>query len=283
MSVQVLRSPWAAHFKAFGLAIHDSALLVSPFITGFPLRSLAEQISKVGAPQVRIVTNLSANSLLQGSIDPASIAAFCRSVENVTVTHLPALHAKVYIADDTVAIVTSANLTNGGVAINYEYGVWLEGQEVVQPILVDLRAYETLGSVVTLIELDALAKDCRELQDYQRRVEESSEPILRQALWKKIEETHEALRKIRAKPGESTHAIFARTILYLLRRGPLTTQELHPLIQAMHPDLCDDSIDRVINDIHFGKRWKHLVRNAQQSLKDQDLIRLRTGRWQIAE
>jgi hypothetical protein len=69
------------------------------------------------------------------------------------------------------------------------------------------------------------------------------------------------------------HAIFSDTILYLLKKnGPLTTAELHPLIQSIHPDICDDSIDRVINGQHFGKKWKHQVRSVQQLLKRQGLI-----------
>ncbi|MFQ6007779.1 MAG: hypothetical protein ACE5K8_02400, partial [Candidatus Zixiibacteriota bacterium] len=57
--------------------------------------------------------------------------------------------------------------------------------------------------------------------------------------------------------GRAPHAIFAEAILYLLRIGPATTEELHAKIQAIHPDLCDDSIDRVIDGRHFGKKWKH--------------------------
>lgn len=59
----------------------------------------------------------------------------------------------------------------------------------------------------------------------------------------------------------------------------MSTAELHPLVQALHPDLCDDGVDRVIDGVHFGKRWKHMVRNAQQHLKSQGRIRLEDGRW----
>ena len=54
--------------------------------------------------------------------------------------------------------------------------------------------------------------------------------------------------------GESTNATFAKTILYLLRRrGPMATEELHPHIQRIHPDLCDDSVDRVVAGENYGK------------------------------
>jgi hypothetical protein len=55
----------------------------------------------------------------------------------------------------------------------------------------------------------------------------------------------------------------------------MPTAELHPLIQRIHPDLCDDSVDRVIDGKHFGKKWKHAVRTAQQHLKKIGKVELR--------
>jgi len=50
-------------------------------------------------------------------------------------------------------------------------------------------------------------------------------------------------------------------------------------VQQIHPDLCDDTIDRVIDAVHFGKKWKHYVRNAQQALKRKGLIDFDGQRW----
>jgi len=78
------------------------------------------------------------------------------------------------------------------------------------------------------------------------------------------------------------HTVFAKTILYLLRRfGAMPTICLHPRIQQIHPDLCDDTVDRIIDGRHFGKKWKHAVRTAQQQLKKQNLIRFRNNCWEI--
>jgi hypothetical protein len=56
---------------------------------------------------------------------------------------------------------------------------------------------------------------------------------------------------------------------------------MNPMIQRIHADLCDDSIDRVIDGEHFGKKWKHAVRTAQQQLKKRGEIHLRDGRWHL--
>lgn len=78
------------------------------------------------------------------------------------------------------------------------------------------------------------------------------------------------------------HTVFAKTIEYLLRRhGALSTVQMHPLIQRLHPDLCDDSVDRVIDGKHYGKKWKHAVRTAQQQLKKTETISLSDGLWTL--
>jgi len=44
------------------------------------------------------------------------------------------LHAKIYMADQKVAIITSANLTKGGTASNYEGGIWVNDPIVLRDI-----------------------------------------------------------------------------------------------------------------------------------------------------
>ena len=43
-----------------------------------------------------------------------------------------------------------------------------------------------------------------------------------------------------------------------------------------------DGVDRVIYGVHFGKKWKHHVRNAQQQLARQGrIVRQDDGRWTL--
>jgi hypothetical protein len=78
----------------------------------------------------------------------------------------------------------------------------------------------------------------------------------------------------------AVHTIFAKTILYLLKLyGSLSTKQLHIMIESMHPDLCDNTIDRVIDGKRFGKKWKHAIRTAQQHLKEKGLIKLNDKLW----
>jgi hypothetical protein len=55
------------------------------------------------------------------------------------------------------------------------------------------------------------------------------------------------------------------------------------MIQQLQPDICDDSIDRVIDGVHFGKRWKHYVRTAQQFLKRTGRVYFDGDRWHLTQ
>ena len=134
---------------------------------------------------------------------------------------------------------------------------------------------------VILSDLENLAKIQYELRDQNAQILKSARQTLRLEFKQKMEAATEALMYLRTKPGETTNKIFSRTIIYLLRSGPLSTKQMHPLIQQIHPDLCDDSIDRVIRGVHFGKRWKLMVRNTQQSLKNSQLIRFDGQKWYL--
>ena len=244
---------------------------------------MAEFLAQPRAMQVKILTNLAIDSMLQGATDPSALLDFCSAVPSTEVRHLPGLHAKVYIADGHSAIISSSNLTVGGLYRNYEYGILLSEPTLVSEVANDLEGYGNLGVQIDQIDLVELASAVKELQERQSRLVSSGRRQLRHEFQDKLDKAKESLLILRAKSGQSTNAIFSQTILYLLKKGPQATRQLHPLIQQIHPDLCDDSIDRVISGVRFGKRWKHMVRNAQQSLKEQGLIRFDGGKWRLAQ
>ncbi len=277
-----LISPWAEAFEDFGQSVRCHALLVAPFITREPLDRLSSLLARTNPPEVNILTNLAVDSMLQGSIDVKAIASFCNLHASVTVRNLPGLHAKVYVADDSLAIVTSGNLTSSSLNRNYEYGVRITDHSVVKQISHDLYEYGRLGSEVSAIELERVAEISQTLKAGYEETINTSRAEVRKEFERRLDVARESLRNIRARPGESTHAIFARTILYLLRNNALNTRQINSLIEGIHPDLCDDTIDRVINGVHFGRKWKHMVRNAQVFLRRKGLIKLDGGKWSLA-
>lgn len=281
-STILLSSPWAKHYYALVEMAREELFIAAPYIAGTPVRNTSAILSdkQSDSPiRVNILTNLAIDSMLAGSLDVASLLHLTNTVADVTITYLPGLHAKIYIADTQAAVVTSANLTNNGLSGNHEYGVLLRDPFLVRQTRDDLRAYSALGSRVSDDTLAALALATEELRTIKRRADSSINAQLRKAFQERTESAHLELLMARAE-GKTTHGLLCDTITYLLKRhGPLATVDLHPLIRQIHPDLCDDAVDRVIGGVHFGKKWKHYVRNAQQALKRQGVIDFDGYRW----
>jgi len=282
IEVELVTSPWAATFYGLLDTVEQELFVASPFISDKPLKRVVEIIGSkpsLDSMKVNIVTNLAIDSLLSGSLDVAALLHLVQSIPNSTVTYLPSLHAKIYIVDNKVAIVTSANLTDKGLIGNHEYGTLLRGFAVVSKVRDDLTRYASLGNRVSTDTLAALAQAAQELKAMRQQADRSVKARLRAAFERRTEAAQLELLKARAK-GKTTHGIFCDTVLYLLeQKGPLNTTDLHPLVQQIHPDLCDDTVDRVIDGVHFGKKWKHYVRNAQQALKRKGFIDFDGQRW----
>ena len=286
-AAKLLSGPWDEQLLGLVRSAQHDLCLVSPFLRREPLEKVARTIDESPSrarPAVRIITNLREDSLLDRSLDIAALACFVDRVERSNVVHLPALHAKVYISDSREAIVTSANLTNGGLWRNLEYGVLLRDEEIVNALRNDMHDFAALGNVVEHSMLKALANETERLRAAKVVTDNSADRKSRERLISLLAETRTLVLKARAR-GKTTTGILADTILYLLQhQGSLTTQAMHPLVQALHPDICDDDVDRVIDGVHFGKKWKHHVRNAQQQLRRQGrIVRQDDGRWTLTD
>ena len=282
---RLVRSPWDAQLLELLSFAKQHLLLACPFITRSTTKWISDNLVKGGHGQnlhIICITNIRPESVLGGSLELDGLADMGRRFGQFHLFHMPSLHAKVYVADNQCAIITSGNLTEGGLRGNCEYGVLLRDAAQVKEIRRDFEGYSRLGALISIDEAAALADDLSRLrglyQDTQRKVIKEAGSVFR----KQLLETQEKVLRFRAR-GTSTHAIFCDTLEYLLSKGPLRTVELHPLVQRMHPDVCDDRIDRVIDGLNFGKRWKHYVRNAQQALKRAHKIEYDGKKWFLTD
>ena len=286
MSFETVSARWQDTFERLVGSIEECGLFVSPYITSKPIERVTQILrdrSVASSVRLDVLTDLSVNNVLRGSTDPSALILLMDTVPHTRVTYLPRLHAKVYVADESEAIITSGNLTESGLSLNYEYGVRITDLNLVRHIREDLLAYGHLGNIVPRPEIEQLARTASDLRELSRRIEREARKTIREEFQRRTSEAETELMEIRAS-GKTTNGIFADTIVYLLRKhGPMRTVELHPRIQQLHPDLCDDSIDRVIKDVHFGKKWKHYVRNAQQYLKQRGVIGFDGMKWYLIQ
>jgi len=188
----------------------------------------------------------------------------------------------VYLADEQAALLTSANFTEAGLNRNAEIGIWLAEPTLLHALRRYIQTLRHISTPLSEADLHFFVEKSEHLQEGFRQIKGV------EARLPEVEEVQERLIQARLRSvrlgGQriSENQIFAATILHLLEeKGPLRTEELHPLIQALHPELCDDSVERIIDGVRFGRRWKHMVRNAQQYLKRNGLIGYdaQTRRW----
>lgn len=280
--VEMLPSPWESHFEDLLRNCQASLLICSPYISRGPCERLVRCLDrpKSSSPTVHLLTDLSTDNLLSGSTDASALVVLAESLATVRFQYLPRLHAKVYVRDDAEAVVTSGNMTEGGLTRNHELGVRVLDPAVVAAIRTHIDHLSSLGAPISLEELRVVADAATDLRRRWRAAEESARKDVKEAFESRVGEVRDALLRIRVS-GRTVNAIFSDTVLFLLGKGPMKTPDIHSEVQRLHPDLCDDTVDRVINGQRFGKKWKHAVRVAQSHLKDEGRIALTDEHWHL--
>jgi phosphatidylserine/phosphatidylglycerophosphate/cardiolipin synthase-like enzyme len=281
--IELLNKNWSKSLSSFFAAAKDEVFISSPYATidgsNFLLKNTSKDFQQNG--KLVFLTNLSPQNISQGSTDPNAFDILQKSITNFSIWHLPNLHAKVYVTDKSKAIVTSGNFTAGGFYNNYEYGLKINDPTYSKLIYEDVFSYSQLGSNIN----NQILKTYIEISDEIKQSVKLQQKEIKTSLSKKFNELlHQAENQLIAERLNvgPVQNIFSKTILYILNKnGALNTEQIHNYVKQIHPDLCDDSIDRVIDGKHFGMKWKHFVRNSQQHLKRNGFIELNNGLWKL--
>ncbi len=261
---------------------HD-LVIASPYIKASEAKWVCDELERRNSTspiRFQLLTDVRSANVLSGSLDIEALSLFSRRMPASVVVNLPRLHAKVYVADHSCALVTSANLTPSGMDFNFEFGVESRDLEFVGKVRAELESYSRLGNVLSAQSISELQGIADDLTVEYQRVQKSAATGLKRRFAAKLRSANYGFlqAQVGTRPAQS---VFAEAILYALGAAPMSTVELHPKIQGLLPDLCDDSVELVINGQHFGKRWKHAVRNAQQYLKRTGQIVFDGKRWHV--
>ncbi len=117
---------WLAESAA---ACKSRLLVASPFVND-GITDLTDLLSQ--DVSCSLLTRADLRNFALGSSNLQSLCALARG--GVTVHHLDGLHAKVYVFDDTSALVTSANATFSGMSRNWECGLATSDKHVVEQL-----------------------------------------------------------------------------------------------------------------------------------------------------
>lgn len=118
--MRVIKTPWKNELLELVSKSQKSIKITSPFVKENVCDDLL--IAKPANTKLELITSFKLTNLYAGSLDLAAIEKVIHS--NGIVRSYPKLHSKLYIFDDEKAIITSGNLTNGGLLTNYEYGIF---------------------------------------------------------------------------------------------------------------------------------------------------------------
>lgn len=271
--MELLSGPWRHDLQQLVEQARSDIFIACPFIRCSEADFICRNL--LSGTRVRTLADLSVRNVLSGSLDVKALRKLRAFSEYSEVIALPGLHAKVFIADEKKAIITSGNLTWAGIEKNYEYGVVIGDKKTVIRIREDMESYVSAGASVG--------------GDKLREIEKTAAPLLQSRKSPPPTGKERELRQLlaEAQVGRRTaNAIFSDAICQILEDGvPRTTRTLNKEIKDLLPDLCDDSEHLAVNGESYGKKYKHRVRNAQLNLKRSGRVHYDKGAkvWSLRE
>lgn len=131
--MQIIKTPWDEFFFELVSKSKNNIKITSPFVKA----SICDQIllTKNNTCRIELITSFKLANIYYGSIDLIAIENIIKN--NGIVKNHSKLHSKIYLFDDCEAIITSGNLTTGGLLNNYEYGIYINEKDIVEQISED--------------------------------------------------------------------------------------------------------------------------------------------------
>lgn len=133
--MKTLTNPWKSKFLELVSSSKKSIKITTPFIQNDICTEMLK--AKTNSSKIYLITSFNLMYIYNGSID-------IKALENILhnkgiIKNYPKLHSKIYLFDNKRAVITSGNLTSGGMVNNYEYGIYIDNEEIVNIISSDFN------------------------------------------------------------------------------------------------------------------------------------------------
>lgn len=119
-SIKIIKSPWLKQFQKMVAATRENFTFTSPFIK-IPAINVIMEYRKHNFA-INGITSFRLRNFERGTLDLEAIQLL-RSQGKALLKNVVNIHSKVYIFDSSAAIISSANLTSGGLEGNIELGI----------------------------------------------------------------------------------------------------------------------------------------------------------------
>lgn len=151
--ITIVKSPWEDKFLNLVSECKFSLKITSPYVKDKIVRKIYE--NKNSEVQIDLITSSKLMNFYRGASDASALN--CIIQNGGRVYNYQNLHAKVYIFDEKKVIITSGNLTFGGLQKNYEYGIEVLDTKFITDVISDFNAL--ISSEKTgLMEIEELNK-----------------------------------------------------------------------------------------------------------------------------
>jgi HKD family nuclease len=257
MAITLIKSPFEDKFRDILSQTKQEIIFSSPYINNAEVSILLDSLGNTADKSIQILTNLSARNIIDNVTQPMALLRMYSTFEKTTISSLNKLHAKIYIVDESYAIITSANLTYGGIKSNFEYGVLIDDFKSIKTIKQDVLDYVSLGHIFDKNFLSKIYEESQKIERVQEIPAKERKDYELQLLLEQGQRIDDIFTN-RYENKETRHGIFVKTVKSLLQKyNQLTIVELYELVKDIHPEMCNDAIE-----YHKEKRWKIEVRQA---------------------
>lgn len=134
--MRVITTPWKDTFLELVSKSKKSIKITSPFVKETICNELLS--AKKSTSKIELITSFKLGTIHSGSLDINAIESIINS--NGIVKNFSRLHSKIYLFDEREVIISSGNLTNGGLVNNYEYGIYSNDKSFVSKVVSDFNS-----------------------------------------------------------------------------------------------------------------------------------------------
>jgi hypothetical protein len=312
--VEVFDGAWSKRFSHFVENTRTELLVVSPFLGTFGsdlvLRNLRSRV------KLRLLTAVTLRHILDRASDYEALATLAKRGET---RNLERLHAKVYLSDQSRAIVTSANLTQPGLTSNHELGIELSQDPERSRVITEVEALWAQGNPIrglpparsVLSAASTLRDSFANTSVFEKPFIEGSilgqvqtaltpgvRPVsplkpLRPSILQRVSSQFKSQPDVAIKEIElesekerarTLRAVIRAQLSAMLQRGvALQVERIYDLAKQAHPHLCNDGFLCTHRGITRNQaEWKHQVRWALLDLRHQGVVeRTPQGHWYL--
>lgn len=146
--MEFIKNPWNELFLDLVKNSKNSIKITSPYVKDNVVTNLLE--TKKDDVSLSLITSFKLMNYYTGASDLSALESIL--TQKGVVSNFQRLHSKIYIFDEATAIISSGNLTNGGLFNNYEYGVLINDNSVKKIVndYNELLNHDLTGCVTSL-------------------------------------------------------------------------------------------------------------------------------------